>query len=392
LGSPLRNLYRCIWNDLECQIAQFISVFAQFVIFLVSLLSFFLANFGAGEISTLISSNPQNATPMKKLILALLIAVGLIDLTVLHADTSGSMPYSAMVIFGDSVSDSGNNALAIGAQTQTVLDNSYIPTYPYAPGTTYCNGEVWASYAAAALGLPLLPSLQGGLNYAYGGATTGTTPVEGFPPSLMLQATQYFGSNTASSTALYVIEGGGNDARAAFSAILATPENAAQIIQDTATSFASNIATIATELKTAGAQHIIVWDAPNLGIAPAILSQGELASQTGSLLANQMNVALATALNGISGVSTFNIYGLGSAIGSNPGAYGFTNATDAGGAVPGANPDNYAFWDGIHPTTAAHKVIADAFVAQVIPEPSTYALFGLGAIVMLMVMRRKRTA
>jgi hypothetical protein len=31
-------------------------------------------------------------------------------------------------------------------------------------------------------------------------------------------------------------------------------------------------------------------------------------------------------------------------------------------------------------------------VASVIPEPSTYALFGIGAIGLLMVMRRKKTA
>jgi len=30
--------------------------------------------------------------------------------------------------------------------------------------------------------------------------------------------------------------------------------------------------------------------------------------------------------------------------------------------------------------------------AQIVPEPSTYTLFGLGAIGMLMVMRRKKTA
>jgi len=329
---------------------------------------------------------------MKQYIISLYVAVGLFGFTPLHAETSGGTPFSAMVIFGDSVSDSGNNSIVMGSQTQTVSNNSYIPTYPYAPGTTYCNGQVWASYAASALGLPLLPSLQGGLNYAYGGATTGTTGAGGFPPSMLDQASQYLGSHTASSTALYVIEGGGNDARAAFSAILASPGDASQIIQDTATSFANNIATIATELKTAGAQNIIVWNTPNLGIAPAIMSQGQLASATGSQLASQMNVALATALNGISGVSTFNIYGLGSAIGSNPVAYGFTNATDASGAVPGANPNEYAFWDGIHPTTAAHSVIADAFVAQAVPEPSTYLLFGIGAIGMLMIIRKKKTA
>jgi outer membrane lipase/esterase len=132
-----------------------------------------------------------------KYIVSLIVTVGLIGITALHAESSGSTPYSAMVIFGDSVSDSGNNAIAIGSQTQTVLDNSYIPTYPYAPGTTYCNGYVWASYAASALGLPLLPSLQGGLNYAYGGATTGITGAGGFPPSLLDQATQYLGSHTA---------------------------------------------------------------------------------------------------------------------------------------------------------------------------------------------------
>jgi phospholipase/lecithinase/hemolysin len=48
----------------------------------------------------------------------------------------------------------------------------------------------------------------------------------------------------------------------------------------------------------------------------------------------------------------------------------FTNATDACGAVPGANSNDYTFWDGIHPTTAAHMVIANAFVAQAFPEPS----------------------
>ena len=40
--------------------------------------------------------------------------------------------YDSMVIFGDSLSDSGNNALMLGgAQMQTVKDNSYIPTFPY---------------------------------------------------------------------------------------------------------------------------------------------------------------------------------------------------------------------------------------------------------------------
>ena len=323
-----------------------------------------------------------------------MFTVGIISSTSLHAGAqgSGSNPYSSLVIFGDSVSDSGNNALVIGAQNQTVTDNSYIPTFPYAPGTTYCNGYVWAYYAAQSLGVSLVPSLQGGFNYAYGGATTGITGAGGFPPSLLDQTTHYLSNNTVSSSALYVIEGGGNDARAALGAIQANPGNAAQIIQDTAVSFASNVATIANELETGGAQHIIVWDTPNLGIAPAISTQGSLASSLASQLASQMNTALTTSLNGHTDVSIFDIFGLGTAISTNPAAYGFTNATDAAGAVSGANPNDYAFWDGIHPTTAAHLVIADAFVAQAVPEPSTYALFGIGVVGLVMMIRRRKSA
>ena len=86
--------------------------------------------------------NGNVTSAMKTRIQSLLLALGLIGFTGLHADTPGTNPFSSMVIFGDSISDSGNNAAAIGAQTQTVTDNSYIPTFPYAPGTNYCNGDV----------------------------------------------------------------------------------------------------------------------------------------------------------------------------------------------------------------------------------------------------------
>jgi phospholipase/lecithinase/hemolysin len=91
-----------------------------------------------------------------------------------------------------------------------------------------------------------------------------------------------------------------------------------------------------------------------------------------------MNLALAAVLAGDAGVSTFDIYGLGTLIAGDPSAYGFTNATDACGAVNGANCNNYIYWDGIHPTTAADMVIADAFVAEAVPETSTWFMMILG--------------
>jgi outer membrane lipase/esterase len=90
--------------------------------------------------------------------------------------------------------------------------------------------------------------------------------------------------------------------------------------------------------------------------------------------------ALATRLAGEVGVSTFDIFGLGTEIALDPLAFGFTNITDACGAVVGANCGTYVYWDGIHPTAAAHMVIANEFLAATgaVPELSTWAMMILG--------------
>jgi outer membrane lipase/esterase len=307
---------------------------------------------------------------------------------------AAASPYTSMVVFGDSLSDSGNDAIVLGgSQAQTITGNTYVPGAPYATATssgTFSNGPVWASDAASALGVPLKPSLAGGTNFAFGGATTGGP---GPIPNLLVQASQYLAStnNVASSNALYVVAGGGNDARAALSAIAASPPSSAPgIIAATATSFAANILAIVNELNLDGAHHIVVWDAPNLGLAPAVVAQG--AASLGTLLAEAMNADLAKQLAGETDVSTFDIFGLGTSIALDPSAFGFTNVTDACGAVAGANCNTYAYWDGIHPTAAAHEVIADAFVDRVtgVPEPSTWAMMLLGfAGLGFMAYRRK---
>ena len=301
--------------------------------------------------------------------------------------------YNSLVVFGDSLSDSGNNAAAgLFAPNQVITGNTYVPTNTYAP-RTYSNGPVWTSDAASQLGVPLQPSAAGGTNFAFGGATTGTPGPGpgGFPFSLLVQAGQYLTAtnNMASPNALYVIEGGGNDARAAFATIAGCSACLGPTVASTAASFAANVGTIVDELKLAGAQHIIVWDTPNLGLAPAVVAAG--GASLGTFLAASMNAALALRLAS-EGVSTFDIFGLGTAITQNPGAFGFTNITDACGAVAGANCNTYEFWDGIHPTAAAHMEIADAFVAvATVPEPSTWAMMILGfAGIGFMAYRRSR--
>jgi phospholipase/lecithinase/hemolysin len=311
---------------------------------------------------------------------------------------ASASPFTSMVVFGDSLSDSGNNAIAIGKDPgQLVGSNFYVPTYPYASGV-YSNGPVWASNAAAALNVPLLPSLAGGTNYAFGGATTGTPGggPDGFPYSLLQQAGQYLAAvnNHASPTALYVVEGGGNNARATLAAIAALPQGTdpTQTIVSAAQAYANDIKTIVDGLNAVGAKHIIVWNTPNIGLAPAVHSLGLQAAGLGSLLASTMNQALAFELKSVADVTMFDIYGLGTAIAANPAAYGFTDAFDACGAAPsGTDCNKYVYWDGIHPTAAAHRVIADAFVASAVPEPSTWALALIGVGVIGFVAYRRRT-
>ena len=71
---------------------------------------------------------------------------------------------------------------------------------------------------------------------------------------------------------------------------------------------------------------------------------------------------------------------------TNPAAFGFTNVTDpayvgpldgTGTVVP--NPQEYLYWDEVHPSTIAHGHIAAAALTA-IPEPSTVILAAMGLI------------
>ena len=302
--------------------------------------------------------------------------------------------YSRIVIFGDSLSDSGNNGAFLGVPggvPQAITSDAYIPSFPYAPSGVYSNGPVWATSFAAQLGLAAGPSLTGGGNFAYGGAVTSGA---GFPFSLTAQMNQYLAAPGAVSAAntLFVVAGGGNNARAAAAGLPPnpTPGQVGAAAAAAATAFAGDIGNIVDTLQGAGAQRIVVWDVPNLGVAPAVLSQGAAASFVGSFFAQTMNGALATRLTGEAGVSTFDIYGLIGLISANPGAYGFTNTTNA--CVTGVclNPSQYVFWDGIHPSASAHQYIANAMVASVVPEPGVVWLMMAGLVGVAGWVRQRR--
>jgi len=114
---------------------------------------------------------------------------------------------------------------------------------------------------------------------------------------------------------------------------------------------------------------------PDLGAAP-INNQDPVLSANASALSRMFNqyltMMLCSYLNFLPDHQFYmvNTYGLLDFIAANPTGFGFTNVTESGGGSLG-NPDipaGYAFWDVIHPSTAAHRVLAAAACAQVNPQ------------------------
>jgi outer membrane lipase/esterase len=297
--------------------------------------------------------------------------------------------YSGLVVFGDSLSDNGNVALAIGTDPDQIISgNGYVPSKPYASGT-FSNGVVWADMMAASLGLAHAPSLAGGDNYAFGGAQTR----DGGSPSLLSQVGSFLGvtGGIADASALYVVAGGGNNARAALEAVAGGAPIVRTVI-GTAIKYAQDVGSMVDQLQAAGATDIVVWNTPNLGLAPAVINEGSAASFLGQVVSNAMNRALANRLEAETDVKVFDLYGLlGSAV-ADPAAYGLVDAANACGAIVGCDPGTFLFWDGIHPTSAGHALLAREMMALAVPEPGTWALFVAGGLLITLRLRRLREA
>jgi outer membrane lipase/esterase len=323
---------------------------------------------------------------MKSLPAHRLIVSAVLALSALAAASAQAGPFSSLVIFGDSVSDSGNVALATGTFSGPPTSDQFVPDFSYASGT-FSNGPVWATSFAGKLGLAATPSLVGGTNFAFGGARTGGANIPS--PTLTSQVGQYLfdAGNHASATALYVVAGVGNDARDTL-ATIAGGTGTATTLSDGATSYANNVAGMVGALEAAGAKHILVLNTVNLGVTPYALSVDQFRPGFAGLattVSASFDGALAARLQGDADVTLFDTFAfLSGVVQSN----GFGNVTKACGAVAGADCSQYLFWDAIHPTAAAQQTLANAVYAQVVPEPATYALFAFGLIGVALARRR----
>ncbi len=304
-------------------------------------------------------------------ILQRIVRVGLLALlALLQANPALAGPPQRFVVFGDSLSDPGNAFVLTG--DIAVPPFSLIPNAPYARGGLhFSDGATWVEQlsvfddaipsAGPALLHPVLFS-----NYAVGGARarTRTPPEEFFDLSRQVgQFADDFGPQ-APADALYIVFVGGNDVRDALLALDPLDPTFATsfgIIDAAVDAIGANL----LALHAAGAQSFLVANAPNLGLAPAVHLLGPVAT----FLAAQFNTELEAKLQepeftGLN-IVPLNVFGILSEVVAAPEAFGLTNVTQPCIAVDTkthpfcSNPSAFLFWDGIHPTVAGHRILAE---------------------------------
>jgi phospholipase/lecithinase/hemolysin len=298
-------------------------------------------------------------------------------------------PFANMVVFGDSLSDIGNISQATPFLIQPKTPG------PYYWNGRFSNGPIYADTLATGLGLPALTnSAAGGSDYAYGGAlTTGSS----FPENLVIkdvddQVNQYTSSHNGTANSLYVVFAGAND------------------LIDGQTNMSVPVGSLQTSLEKLyadGGRQFLVINLPPLGYTPRY-NGSESTITTANSRAQQFNEALAAMVAGFKtnhspiNVSQLDVYSLVLDARANPVLYGLTNVTQpaAPGLSPGdtsydtsqlaPNPNEYLFWDDLHPTTAVHQVLghraldlfypAGDYSRNVASDAADYVLFrkGLG--------------
>lgn len=279
--------------------------------------------------------------------------------------------YSTIVIFGDSLSDTGNvTHLALAeygiAAPGPVVDYTlgrFTDGADTVPAAQNYFG-VWIEQLAAQM--PSRPeikdSLDGGTNYAYGFAGTGdgTSPLcfENLcvqVENIGQQITDYLATHPRiGKRTLVVVWGGANDVLNATSPTQVGDAAIDEVLD-------------VQRLIHAGATQILVPNLPPLGLAPRFNGSASesIAATAASALFNTYLAAGISVLKDLYAwkhvkVYQLDVFRLMGGIVANPSAYSLTDVRDAAQGLAGEDPDDYLFWDGLHPTTRGHNILAGA--------------------------------
>ena len=273
------------------------------------------------------------------------------------------------VVFGDSLSDPGN-AFVLLRDVEVPPFDSLIPDAPYARGAFhFSNGPTWVEQlsvldhalpsAGPALFIPLLFS-----NYAVGGARARREGPFDLSTQVGLFVRDFRGQGPGG--ALYIVFVGGNDLRDALDALGVDPtfKTSLAIVASAVAAIRDNLLT----LHAAGARHFLVPNAPDIGLAPAVRLLGAQVAAT--FLAGQFNDGLELTLKGLEAslgvrIVRLDVFQALNEIVAAPEAFGLKNVTNPCIVLNTrahafcATPGKFLFWDGIHPTAAGHRILAE---------------------------------
>jgi outer membrane lipase/esterase len=329
--------------------------------------------------------------------------IGLILFAALISLTNGAeLPFTQFVVFGDSVSDTGNIPPSGVQGPPNYTANRYTDGPDTTPATQIQG--VWHEQLANDVGIPIAtPSTSGGTNFAYYGAVTNFNDPTYL--SLQQQVNQYVNLGQTSANSLYLFWGGANDITNL------APSTNTSAYTTAARNAVQNIETQIGDLYRAGGRNFLWVNLPSFDKVPS--AAGYSAAVRAGLAAGSQtfNANYAAALTQLKEqyplitITSVDAFALFNDMIDNPGKYGFTNVTDDARADylagnTSLNPDQYLFWNDDHMTTAADKYIAqnaaDALAATyaapsaaAAPEPEGLALLGAGFTLLGLLRWRK---
>lgn len=294
----------------------------------------------------------------------ILVGLALLGLTVPALAQPAAHNYTSYFFFGDSLTDNGNTFALTGS-----------PPAPYFNGR-FSNGPTYAEYLRSGLAAhaTAAPSVKTNLNFAFAGATAAPGSAV---PNLGLQLGFFQARGiTAAPTDLFVVLAGAND-------LLNTISNPATQNAPGVTASAINastaVASSVSSLVGLGARNIFVLNLPDISkTARFVTGSGAPAAslaQTGSYAFNgDIKTRLAgLALPAGTNLTLVDLGAIFQGILSNAARFGFTNTTQEylGLLLAGGSPgdvNNFVFWDGIHPTTKTHSILAQVLTEVINPE------------------------